>query len=34
MTQLKLKAKEFKKMMDPSDPKSKHSKYICYVQAK
>lgn len=33
MTQLKLKAKEFKRMMDPNDPKSKHIKYVCYVQA-
>lgn len=33
MTQLKLKAKEFKRMMDPNNPKSKHIKYVCYVQA-
>lgn len=34
MTQMKLVAKEFKKMVDPNDPSSKHIKYICYVQAK
>ncbi len=34
MTQLTLKAKEFKRMLDPNDPKSKHIKYVCYVQAK
>lgn len=34
MTQMKLIAKEFKKMVDPNDPSSKHIKYICYVQAK
>lgn len=33
MTQLKLKAKEFKKMADPNYPKGKHVKYVCYVQA-
>lgn len=33
MTQLKLKAKEFKKMADPNYPKGKHIKYVCYVQA-
>lgn len=33
MTQLKLKAKEFKKMADPNNPKSKHIKHVCYVQA-
>ena len=33
MTQLKLKAKEFKRMMDPRNPKGKHIKYVCYVQA-
>lgn len=33
MTQLTLKAKEFKKMLDPNDPKGKHIKYVCYVQA-
>lgn len=34
MIQLKLKAKEFKRMMDPNNPKGKHIKYVCYVQAK
>lgn len=33
MTKLVLKAKEFKKMVDPADPQSKHIKYVCYVQA-
>lgn len=33
MTQLKLKAKEFKRMTDPNNPKNKHIKYVCYVQA-
>ena len=33
MTQLTLKAKEFKRMMDPRNPKGKHIKYVCYVQA-
>lgn len=33
MTKLKLKAKEFKRMMDPNNPKGKHIKYVCYVQA-
>lgn len=33
MTQLKFKAKEFKKMLDPNRPKGKHVKYVCYVQA-
>ncbi|HEX2925287.1 MAG TPA: AIPR family protein [Ruminiclostridium sp.] len=33
MTQLKLKAKEFKKMADPSSKDSTHIKYVCYVQA-
>jgi len=30
---LKLKAKEFKKMLDPANKDSKHVKYVCYVQA-
>lgn len=34
MQQIKLKAKEFKKMSDPNMPDSKHVKYVCYVQAK
>lgn len=34
MKQIKLKAKEFKKMSDPNVPDSKHVKYVCYVQAK
>lgn len=33
MIQLKFKAKEFKRMLDPVDTKSKHIKYVCYVQA-
>lgn len=33
MTHLKFKAKEFKKMLDPNNPKGKHIKYVCYVQA-
>lgn len=33
MTQLKLKAKEFKRMLDPNNPKGTHIKYVCYVQA-
>lgn len=33
MKQLRLIAKEFKKMTDPSDPNSKHLKYVCYAQA-
>lgn len=33
MTQLKLKAKEFKRMLDPNNAKDKHIKYVCYVQA-
>lgn len=33
MTKLKLKAKEFKRMLDPRNPKGKHIKYVCYVQA-
>lgn len=33
MTQIKLQAKEFKKMADPNVPNSKHMKYVCYVQA-
>ncbi len=39
MTQIKLKAKEFKKMLDPNAPKDSessentHTKYVCYVQA-
>ncbi len=32
MTQMKLKAKEFKRMLDPNNPKGKHIKYVCYVQ--
>lgn len=32
MLQMKLKAKEFKKMYDPNDSGSKHVKYVCYVQ--
>lgn len=34
MQQIKLKAKEFKKMADPNMPESKRVKYVCYVQAK
>lgn len=34
MEQIKLRAKEFKKMADPCSPDSKHVKYVCYVQAK
>lgn len=34
MKNVKLIAKEFKKMLDPNDPNSKHVKYVCYVQAK
>ncbi|MDO4755612.1 MAG: AIPR family protein [Parabacteroides sp.] len=34
MKQMKLKAKEFKKMADPNCPDSKLMKYVCYVQAK
>ena len=34
MQQIKLKAKESKKMSDPNMPDSKHVKYVCYVQAK
>lgn len=34
MQQIKLRAKEFKKMADPNVPDSKHIKYVCYVQAK
>lgn len=33
MKQIKLRAKEFKKMIDPNIPDSKHVKYVCYVQA-
>ncbi|TCL58440.1 AIPR protein [Kineothrix alysoides] len=33
MNELHLKAKEFKKMIDPCDKTSKHIKYVCYVQA-
>ena len=33
MVQMKLLAKEFKKMLDPADSNSKHIKYVCYVQA-
>lgn len=33
MAKLKLVAKEFKKMNDPSDKTSKHIKYVCYVQS-
>lgn len=33
MVQMKLKAKEFKKMIDPSNCNSKHIKYVCYAQA-
>lgn len=39
MTQIRLKAKEFKKMLDPTAPKkskkseSTHTKYVCYIQA-
>lgn len=33
MTQLKFKAKEFKKMADPVNKDSNHVKYVCYVQA-
>lgn len=33
MTKLKFKAKEFRKMGDPSNKESKHIKYVCYVQA-
>ena len=31
MKQIKLKAKEFKKMADPNVPDGKHVKYVCYV---
>ena len=34
MKQIKLKAKEFKKMADPNVPDGKHVKYVCYVQSK
>ena len=34
MKQIKLKAKEFKKMADPNVPESRHMKFVCYVQAK
>lgn len=34
MGQIKMKAKEFKKMADPNVPNSKRVKYVCYVQAK
>lgn len=33
MIQMKMKAKEFKKMIDPADQNSKHVKFVCYVQA-
>ena len=33
MTKLVLKAKEFKKMVDPTNPNSSHIKYVCYLQA-
>jgi len=33
MVQMKLKAKEFKKMVDPTDLNSKHVKFVCYAQA-
>lgn len=33
MVQIKMKATEFKKMMDPADESSKHTKYVCYVRA-
>lgn len=33
MEQMKLKAKEFKKMVDPADLNSNHIKFVCYVQA-
>lgn len=34
MKQIRLRAKEFKKMADPNVPDSKRVKYVCYVQAK
>lgn len=34
MVQMRLNAKEFKKMADPNDSSSKHVKYVCYVQAR
>lgn len=34
MKQIKLMAKELKKMKDPNLPDSEHIKYVCYVQAK
>ena len=33
MAQMKLKAKEFKKMLDPNNALSERMKYVCYVQA-
>lgn len=33
MEQIKMTAKEFKKMVDPNLPEGKHIKYVCYVQA-
>ena len=33
MTTFKLKAKEFKKMLDPVDRKSGKEKFVCYLQA-
>lgn len=33
MTKLTLKAKEFKKMVDPTSGDDNHIKYVCYVQA-
>ena len=32
-TEIRLRAKVFRKMEDPLDPNSKHKKYVCYVQA-
>lgn len=34
MKQIKMAAKEFKKMVDPCDQNCNHVKYVCYVQAK
>lgn len=34
MQQIKMKAKEFKKMVDPNQPDSKRMKFVCYAQAK
>ncbi len=33
MAQLRMIAKEFRKMVDPVDAEGKHVKYVCYVQA-